>query len=46
MTIEGLKRKGRLWFIPDGSMYVYYEPKFWRTLPRGEGEGVKGDDRG
>lgn len=19
-----------LWFIPDGSMYVYYEPTHWR----------------
>jgi len=27
---QKLKRVGRLWFIPDGSMYVYYEPNFWR----------------
>lgn len=25
-----LKRKGRLWFTPDGSMYVYYTPTHWR----------------
>ena len=24
-----LKRQGRLWFVPDGSMYVYYVPAFW-----------------
>lgn len=23
---QTLKRKGRLWFFPDMSMYVYYEP--------------------
>lgn len=27
-----LKRSGNLWFIADGSMYVYYTPKFWRYL--------------
>lgn len=25
-----LKRKGNLWFLPDGSMYVYYTPTHWR----------------
>lgn len=25
-----LKRQGRLWFFPDGSMYVYYTPTHWR----------------
>ena len=25
-----LKRLGRLWFLQDGSMYVYYEPTHWR----------------
>lgn len=24
-----LMRDGRLWFFPDGSMYVYYEPTHW-----------------
>lgn len=23
---QRLQRKGRLWFVPDGSMYVYYTP--------------------
>ena len=23
-------RKGRLWFIDDGAMYVYYTPTHWR----------------
>jgi hypothetical protein len=25
-----LTRQGSLWFIPDGSMYVYYTPTHWR----------------
>ena len=24
-----LKRKGNLWYVPDGSMYVYYTPTHW-----------------
>lgn len=24
-----LQRSGGLWFIPDGSMYVYYTPTHW-----------------
>ncbi len=28
-----LKRSGRLWFLPDGSMYVYYQPAMWRAKP-------------
>lgn len=27
-----LYRRGRLWNIPDGSMYVYYTPTHWQTL--------------
>lgn len=27
-----LKRSGRLWFVPDGSMYVYYTPTHWRLF--------------
>lgn len=27
-----LKYQGRLWFVPDGSMYVYYAPTHWRGL--------------
>lgn len=27
-----LKRVGRLWYVPDGSMYVYYEPTHWQPL--------------
>lgn len=26
-----LVRKGRLWFFPDMSMYVYYAPTHWRS---------------
>lgn len=25
-----LKRRGRLWFFPDDSMYVYYTPTHWK----------------
>lgn len=25
---------GRLWFFPDGSMYVYYTPTHWRPAPQ------------
>lgn len=28
-----LKRIGRLWWLPDGSMYVYYTPTHWRPVP-------------
>ena len=28
--VHTLKRSGRLWFFPDGSMYVYYVPRAWR----------------
>lgn len=27
---QRLKRENRLWFVPDGSMYVYYTPTHWR----------------
>ena len=27
---QPLRRQGRLWFVPDGSIYVYYTPMFWR----------------
>jgi len=29
-NVQPLKRQGRLWFFPDGSMYVYYTPTHWR----------------
>lgn len=29
---QQLKRGGgRLWFVPDGSIYVYYTPTHWRN---------------
>lgn len=31
-NMQSLKRIGRLWFYPDGSMYVYYTPTHWRAL--------------
>jgi hypothetical protein len=27
-----LTRKGKLWFFPDMSMYVYYSPTHWRDI--------------
>lgn len=35
-NVQLMKRDGfagRLWFFPDGSMYVYYEPTHWRIPP-------------
>lgn len=29
-NLAKLKRQGNLWFMPDGSMYVYYQPTHWR----------------
>lgn len=29
-NVQLLKRDGGLWFVPDGSMYVYYTPTHWR----------------
>lgn len=28
--VQPLKRSGRLWFVEDGSMYVYFTPTFWK----------------
>ena len=27
---QTLKRRGNLWWTPDGEMYVYYTPTHWR----------------
>jgi hypothetical protein len=29
---QPLKRRGRLWWYPDGDVYVYYTPTHWRPL--------------
>jgi hypothetical protein len=29
---QTLKRMGCLWFLSDGSMYVYYTPTHWMEL--------------
>jgi hypothetical protein len=34
---SSLVRKGRLWFFPDMSMYVYYAPTHWRPTQGKEG---------
>lgn len=32
-NVQKLVRKGRLWWTPDGAMYVYYTPTHWRRTP-------------
>ncbi len=29
---QALRRSGNLWFVPDGSMYVYYRPTHWHEI--------------
>ena len=29
---QTLVRRGRLWWFPDGSMYVYYRPTHWAEI--------------
>jgi hypothetical protein len=31
-NLTELKLVNRLWWFPDGSMYVYYEPTHWYPL--------------
>lgn len=31
-NVTNLKLHGRLWFVPDMSMYCYYEPTHWREV--------------
>jgi len=31
-NVQRMKRRGRLWFYADGSMYVYYTPTHWADL--------------
>ncbi len=32
-NVAQLQRVGRLWYVKDGSMYVYYAPTHWRLIP-------------
>lgn len=34
-NFASLKRSGRLWFLPDGSMYVYYTPTHFKPISEG-----------
>lgn len=36
-----LKRQGNLWFLADGSMYVYYRPTHWRPADPAKVEALK-----
>ncbi len=31
-NVQPLRRKGALWFVADGSVYVYYTPTHWTNL--------------
>lgn len=31
-NVQVLKRSGTLWFLSDGSMYVYYTPTHWMEI--------------
>lgn len=31
---QPLRRSGRLWFVPEGTMYVYYTPTHWREIKK------------
>jgi hypothetical protein len=35
---QRMKRKGRLWWFEDGSMYTYYTPTHWRHAKGKPGE--------
>ncbi len=35
-NVAKLVRQGRLWFFPDISMYVYYQPTHWRPIVNAE----------
>ena len=35
---QALRRRGNLWWTPDGEMYVYYWPTHWRELTATERE--------
>ena len=46
---QKLVRNGRLWFLADGSMYVYYTPTHWRKiedLSYGNASTVEPEDAG
>jgi len=34
-NVQELKRRKNLWFVPDGSVYVYYTPTHWIDVLRG-----------
>lgn len=36
---QPLYRKGGLWFVPTGEMYVYYTPTHWSELVKTQEQG-------
>ncbi len=42
-NVVKLVRQGRLWFFPDMSMYVYYQPTHWRATDARQQEQVEND---
>lgn len=41
--VRVLKRSGNMWFVPDGSVYVYFTPVKWRPLTEQERANLVGD---
>lgn len=39
-NVTKLNRSGKLWFTPDGIMYVYYTPTHWRPVQDQEEEKI------
>lgn len=35
-NITSLVHQGSLWFLPNGSMYVYYSPTHWKPMTEAE----------
>lgn len=31
-NVQRMRRSGRLWFVEDGSMYVYFDPTHWAPI--------------
>lgn len=36
--VQPLRRRGNLFWFPDGSMYVYFVPKFWKRRANSQGQ--------
>jgi hypothetical protein len=43
-NVQALKRRGRLWFFPNRSMYVYYVPTHWQRIRTKSAQGENASD--